>query len=114
MTDESVGRAIGKSGKTISSWENGRSQPDYAALVALSNLFQVPITSFFDFREAAAVDIADLSKDAQDRIKHIVELERLNEQLGGFGASKAYIIYDKEGQVKGYSVPFDSIEQQGL
>ncbi|MGI6106041.1 MAG: LexA family protein [Raoultibacter sp.] len=35
------------SGKTISSWETGRTSPDHASLIQLSAIFDVPITEFY-------------------------------------------------------------------
>jgi phage repressor protein C with HTH and peptisase S24 domain len=36
-----VGGAIGKQGKTINAWENGRGEPDITAMITLSSLFGV-------------------------------------------------------------------------
>jgi phage repressor protein C with HTH and peptisase S24 domain/DNA-binding XRE family transcriptional regulator len=37
----SVGGAIGKQGKTVNAWENGRGEPDITALITLSSLYGV-------------------------------------------------------------------------
>lgn len=47
MTVGDVGRAVGKSDKTISAWEVGRGQPDADMLVALCQLFTVDISDFY-------------------------------------------------------------------
>jgi hypothetical protein len=36
-----VGNAIGKQGKTVNAWENGRGEPDINALITLSSLYRV-------------------------------------------------------------------------
>jgi transcriptional regulator with XRE-family HTH domain len=36
-----VGNAVGKQGKTVNAWENGRGEPDITSLVTLSTLFGV-------------------------------------------------------------------------
>lgn len=43
MTQKNVAAALHVSRKTISSWENGRSYPDIASLIALSRLFSVSV-----------------------------------------------------------------------
>lgn len=41
LTADEVGRRIGKSGKTVNGWENGRSQPDADNLLALCDIYKV-------------------------------------------------------------------------
>lgn len=43
-----VGKAVSKSGKTISAWEVGRGQPDADSLIKLCKHFGVPISYFYD------------------------------------------------------------------
>ncbi len=38
---DEVGALLGKSGKTVNAWENGRGQPDADALIALSDIYGV-------------------------------------------------------------------------
>lgn len=47
LSVEEVGRAVGKSGKTISAWEVGRGQPDADLLVELCKLYSVDISDFY-------------------------------------------------------------------
>ena len=47
MSVGDVGRAVGKSDKTISAWEVGRGQPDADMLVALCQLFTVDVSDFY-------------------------------------------------------------------
>lgn len=42
-----VGKAVGKSDKTISAWEVGRGQPDADMLVHLCQLYSVDISDFY-------------------------------------------------------------------
>lgn len=42
-----VGKAVGKSDKTISAWEVGRGQPDADLLVQLCQLYSVDISDFY-------------------------------------------------------------------
>lgn len=41
MTIYEVGEKIGKSGKTVSAWENGRGQPDADMLLTLCDLYNI-------------------------------------------------------------------------
>lgn len=41
FTINEVGEIVGKSGKTVSAWENGRGQPDIETLITLSHLYNV-------------------------------------------------------------------------
>ena len=41
MTADEVGEIIGKSGKTVSGWENARSQPDADLLLKLCEIYKV-------------------------------------------------------------------------
>lgn len=45
---DEVGKAVSKSGKTISAWEVGRGQPDVDSLIKLCKHFGVPISYFYD------------------------------------------------------------------
>ncbi len=53
LTVYEVGEKIGKSGKTVSGWENGRGQPDAEMLLKLCELYQVPSIGVF-FGETVA------------------------------------------------------------
>lgn len=41
MKADDVGAIIGKSGKTVNAWENGRGQPDAEMLIKLSTIYKV-------------------------------------------------------------------------
>jgi transcriptional regulator with XRE-family HTH domain len=41
LTADEVGAILGKSGKTVNAWENGRGQPDADTLIALSDIYGV-------------------------------------------------------------------------
>lgn len=49
MKADDVGKIIGKSGKTVNAWENGRGQPDAETLIKLSVIYKVEnLLSEFD------------------------------------------------------------------
>ena len=62
MNVDEVGRAIGKSGKTISAWEVGRGQPDGDELVNLCKLFEVPLSQFYGRTEYAFINLDGLNE----------------------------------------------------
>lgn len=41
LTADEVGNMIGKSGKTVNGWENGRSQPDVETFLKLCDIYKV-------------------------------------------------------------------------
>lgn len=41
LTADEVGKIIGKSGKTVNAWENGRGQPDAEILIKLCSIYKV-------------------------------------------------------------------------
>lgn len=47
MTAAEVGKAVGKSSKTIYSWESGQGQPDADMLIKLSRLYDLSVEDFF-------------------------------------------------------------------
>lgn len=47
LTVDQVGESIGRSGKTVSAWETGRSAPSASLLEDLCRFFDVPISFFF-------------------------------------------------------------------
>ena len=60
MSVVEVGKAVGKSDKTISAWEVGRGQPDADMLVTLCQLYSVNISDFYQDRSD---EITELTAD---------------------------------------------------
>lgn len=48
LTQEQLGGKLNVSRKTISSWENDRTQPDYETLKQLSEIFNVPLSNLIE------------------------------------------------------------------
>ena len=48
MTQADLARAIDQSQSSITMYETGRRDPDYETLEALADVFNVPLSSFFD------------------------------------------------------------------
>lgn len=66
LTTTQVGDIIGKSGKTVSAWENGRGQPDAEILIQLCNIYKVNnLLAEFDetdmLKNESAVSDAEIS-----------------------------------------------------
>lgn len=51
LTAAQVGEAVGKSAKTIYSWETGQGQPDADMLIKLCRLYDVHVSDFFNEQE---------------------------------------------------------------
>lgn len=47
LSVDDVGKAVGKSGKTVSAWEVGRGQPNADEMVELCRYFVVDISDFY-------------------------------------------------------------------
>lgn len=56
LTAKQVGEMIGKSGKTVSAWENNHGQPDAELLIALCDIYNVD-DILKAFREDSTVNI---------------------------------------------------------
>lgn len=75
LTAIEVGKAIGRSDKTVSAWEVGRGQPDADMLVTLCKLYSVNISDFYQSDDDSAIS---LSPDET----HLVETYRLLDDSG--------------------------------
>lgn len=53
LTADEVGTLVGKSGKTVNGWENGRSQPDAELLLQLCDIYKVDniLDTFIEYRK---------------------------------------------------------------
>ena len=61
---DEVGALLGKSGKTVNAWENGRGQPDADTLIALSDIYGVvDILAEFRGKESESFSLSDHEKD---------------------------------------------------
>lgn len=65
---DEVGKAVSKSGKTISAWEVGRGQPDADSLMKLCEHFGVPVMYFYDDS-----DIRPRMRSLEDAIKALIK-----------------------------------------
>lgn len=81
LTIYEVGARIGRNGKTISAWENGRGQPDADMLLALCKLYCIDSISEL-FGETMKDRYIDLSDDE----RHLIDMYRTLTDRG-----KAYI-----------------------
>lgn len=72
---DDVGAMIGKSGKTVNAWENGRGQPDAEILIKLCNIYKVDnILAEFDDKNI----ISKQSDFSSDEITHIKKYRKLD------------------------------------
>ena len=61
LTIYEVGEKIGKSGKTISAWENGRGQPDADMLITLCDIYHIASISELLNQPSAQIEIQKTS-----------------------------------------------------
>ena len=70
MKADDVGAIIGKSGKTVNAWENGRGQPDAEMLIKLSSIYNVDnlLAEFDEDRELSTTNKFTLSEKETELI----------------------------------------------
>ncbi len=75
MKADDVGAIIGKSGKTVNAWENGRGQPDAEMLIKLSSIYNVDnlLAEFDEDRELSTTNQLTLS---EKEVKLIISYRR--------------------------------------
>ncbi len=56
LTTRQAGEKIGKSGKTVSAWENGHGQPDAEMFLVLCEVYGVPSVNYFFSEEGPDPD----------------------------------------------------------
>ena len=89
LTADQVGAMIGKSGKTVNAWENGRGQPDAEILIKLCSIYKVNnILEEFDDSNI----IANQSNFSQTEISFIKKYRVLDEH----GKDMVDTVLDKE------------------
>ena len=89
LTADQVGAMIGKSGKTVNAWENGRGQPDAEILIKLCSIYKVNnILEEFDHSNI----IANQSNFSQTELSFIKNYRALDEH----GKDMVDTVLDKE------------------
>lgn len=71
-----VGRAVGKSDKTISAWEVGRGQPDADLLVMLCHLYSVDISDFYPDQIGHTTELSEDESHLIDTYRHLNERDK--------------------------------------
>lgn len=59
LTQKDLGDKIGFSARTVSDWENGKTEPNLAVVKALSKIFDIPYEEFFDQVEDIEIKLID-------------------------------------------------------
>lgn len=75
MSVEEVGKALGKSGKTISAWEVGRGQPDGDELILLCGLLGAHLRDFYGHEYDSLVASNEPLTESEDEAE-ILDLYR--------------------------------------
>ena len=68
MTQAQLGEKLNYSDKTVSKWERGESTPDISVLVALSELFEVPLDALI--KDDSLADKAESNQKSQRVYNH--------------------------------------------
>ncbi len=121
MTADEVGEIIGKSGKTVSGWENARSQPDADLLLKLCEIYKVEniLDTFSEIkRNVKPIE----SKDDAQKLLHNYNLlndsgkEKLLEYSEDLLSSGNYKVYKiktaaRDGSYKETTVTDDDLQR---
>lgn len=73
LTVREVGEAIGKSGKTVSAWENGRGQPDAEMFLKLCEVYHVPSVSQFFGEQPPEPDLTIDERELLEDWRHATD-----------------------------------------
>ena len=69
MTQEQVAEALGVTRQTMSNWENGKSFPDIASVVKMSDLYHVSLDDLLKEDQMAMSDYVGYLKESSDVVK---------------------------------------------
>lgn len=82
LTAKQVGNMLGKSEKTVSGWENNRSQPDAETLIKLCDIYRVKdILETFEMKEKAPDDEAQRKRLEAERKQLLDQIAYLMDQM---------------------------------
>ena len=81
LTADEVGIKIGKSGKTVNAWENGRGQPDADILIELCDIYEVD-NILDEFREKEKASVPE--KPEAEAIEMMMDYLHKGLVAGGF------------------------------
>lgn len=105
LTADEVGSKIGKSGKTVNAWENGRGQPDADVLIELCKIYKVD-NILAEFNSTLKSNYS-LNHDEQNIINKYRELDE-------FGKKAVNVVIEVEiermNSLKNVEEDFDTIE----
>ena len=69
MTQEQVAEALGVSRQTMSNWENGKSYPDIANVVKMSDLYHISLDNLLKGEQSGMSDYVGYLKESSDVVK---------------------------------------------
>ena len=92
MTAEQVGEKVGKSHKTVYSWESGQGQPDADTLVKLCRIYNMNIADFYDAKRITSDDFSYIDVPLYGSIAAGVPIEMI--EIEGFFAIPT-VMHDK-------------------
>lgn len=69
LSVDAVGKIVGRSGKSVSAWETGRSEPSADMMISLCELYETPISFFYPAPEVGYSVVS--MDDGADRLSAI-------------------------------------------
>lgn len=90
LTADEVGEMIGKSGKTVNAWENGRGQPDAEILIKLCNIYKVD-NLLAEFDDEDILEKQNTFSDVEQKmIKKYRDLDEHGKKMVDFVLNEEY------------------------
>ena len=81
LTIWQAGEKIGKSGKTVSGWENGRGQPDAEMFLQLCEVYNVPSVGLFFGEQAPEPSLSIDERELLDDWRNATDAARLSASM---------------------------------
>lgn len=69
ITQEQAAEALGVSRQTVSNWENGRSYPDIASVIRMSDLYHISLDALLKGESAVSTSYQDFLAESTDTVK---------------------------------------------
>lgn len=108
QTQEELGAAIGVSGKTVSKWENGSSEPDFASLEALRLHFAVGFDELFG-RSATADAVTMMRRELDAEESMAAKFKRVNCYASGLIHAMFGRLDEADGETMHDAIPAGEI-----
>lgn len=115
LTAKEVGDMIGKSGKTVSAWENNHGQPDAELLIALCDIYEVDdILKAFREDDVETISLSEHEKTVIIAYRNKLEMQPAVDKLLGIADEEMIALPTAARSVDNRPVSFEYISKEKL